>query len=157
VEHRIAAGEIKLGKLGGPVALLLLGALVLLSSAFFAGAIETLGYETRHLTYGGNAIGSKSGTSFGLKRFYFFAGQQFFAAYDVEVERGSFEVVVLKPLGSGGETAYHQHRVSADGSGEAVFTIKESGLYSIQFQGSVLGGVGDGYDVRYDVRWGVRG
>lgn len=157
MEHRIAAGEIKLGKSSGLVALLLLGALVLLGGAFYAGAIETLGHESKRLTYGGNAIGGKSGSSFGLKRFYFFAGQQFFADYEVEVERGAFEIVVLKTLGSDGKKTHHRHLVSADGRGEAVFTIEESGLYSILFQGSVLGGAGVGYDVRYDVRWGLRG
>lgn len=157
MEHRIAGGEIKLGRLGGSVVLILLGAFVLLGGAFQTGALETLGYENRRLTYDGFATGSNNGSSFGLKYFYFFPGQQLFAEYDVDVARGAFEIVVNEPFGGADEAGYHQHVVASDERGEAVFTIEQGGLYAISFDGSVLHGVGKGYDVSFDVRWGLRG
>ena len=158
MEHRIELGEIRLGKLGGPLALLGLAAAVFLAGGYYSGVLETFGYEAKRKTFGGFASGTESGTSVGLKYFPFLAGQKFFARYDVDVDRGSFKIVVLKTFGEFGNKPHHRHQVAADGSGEAVFTIEESGLYSIDFDGSVLGGeAGGSYDVSYTVTWGVRG
>jgi hypothetical protein len=158
MEHRIELGEIKLGRWGGPVLLLVAAVIVCLAGAFYGGAIETLGVETKRRTFTGFASGTSAGTSFGLKYFYFLEGQQFFADYDVEVHSGVFKIVVLQPFGGGRDTPHHRHEVSESGAGEAVFTIGKSGLYAIDFDGTVVGGDPGtrGYDVSYRVRWGVR-
>ncbi len=158
MEHRIELGEIRLGRWGGPVLLLVAGVLVCLAGAFYGGAVETLGVETQRRTFTGFASSTSAGTSFGVKYFYFLEGQQFFADYEVEVESGAFKIVVLQTFGQGRNAPHHRHVVTEDGAGEAVFTIEKSGLYSIDFDGTVVGGDPDtrGYDVSYRVRWGVR-
>ena len=158
MEHRIELGEIKLGRWGGPVLLLVAAVFVCLAGAFYGGAIETLGVETKRRTFTGFASGTSAGTSFGLKYFYFLEGQQFFADYDVEVHSGVFKIVVLKPFGGDRSTTHHRHEVAESGSGQALFTIEQSGLYAIDFDGTVVGGDPStrGYDVSYRVRWGVR-
>ena len=158
MEHRIELGEIKLGRWGGPVLLLVAAVIVCLAGALYGGAVETLGVETKRRTFTGFASGTSAGTSFGLKYFYFLEGQQFFADYEVEVHSGVIKIVVLQPFGAGPNPPHHRHEVSESGAGEAVFTIGKSGLYSIDFDGTVVGGDPNtrGYDVSYRVRWGVR-
>jgi hypothetical protein len=158
MEHRIELGEIRLGRWGGSALLLIVGVLVCLAGAFYAGAIETLGLETKRRAFHGYASSTSAGTSFGFKYFYFLEGQKFFADYDVEVNSGAFKIVVLQPFSNGREASHHRHVVVENGSGEAVFTIEKSGLYAIDFDGTVVGGDPNtrGYDVSYRVRWGVR-
>ena len=158
MEHRIELGQLNLGRWGGPVLLLAAAVVVCLAGALYGGAIETLGVETKRRTFSGYASGTSAGTSFGLKYFYFFEGQRFFADYDVEVHSGVFKIVVLQPFGGGRDAPHHRHEVAESGSGQAVFTIGKSGLYAIDFDGTVVGGDPNtrGYDVSYRVRWGVR-
>ena len=158
MEHRIELGEVKLGRWGGPVLLLVAAVIVCLAGALYGGAVETLGVETKRRTFTGFASGTSAGTSVGLKYFYFLEGQQFFADYEVEVHSGVFKIVVLQPFGAGPNPPHHRHEVSGSGAGEAVFTIGKSGLYSIDFDGTVVGGDPNtrGYDISYRVRWGVR-
>ncbi len=70
-------------RLDGPVALFVAAVLAGAGVAYSAGLIQTLGYEQRHVTFTGFASGTKSPGGFGLKRLLFFAGQTFFAGYDV--------------------------------------------------------------------------
>ena len=158
MEQRIELGEIRLGRWGGPVLLLIAAVFVCLAGAFYAGLIETLGVETKHRAFHGYATSTSSGTSFGVKYWYFLEGQQFFADYDVEVNSGAFKIVVLQTFGTGRDAPHYRHEVARNDSGEAVFTIEKRGLYSIDFDGTVVGGDPNtrGYDVSYRVRWGVR-
>ena len=92
--------ELRLGRrVGGPVALLLTAAVVVAGGAYFAGVIQTLGYEQRHVTFSGFASGTKSGGGFGLKHMLFFEGQTFFADYDADVREGSLRIGILETFG----------------------------------------------------------
>lgn len=142
---------------GGPVAWLLVAALVCAGIAYFAGFIQTLGYETRHETYAGLITSSESSSGFGLKTMVFFEGQTFFASYDAEVRQGSLRIGLLETFGSLGNSPHFVENITRSGSGEVTFQIPKTGLYSAYFEGSVLGtGQGGGYDVAYSLRWGAR-
>ena len=150
--------ELRLGsRVGGPVALLAAAALVVAGGAYFAGLIQTLGYERRHVTFSGFASGTESGGGFGLKHMLFFEGQTFFAEYDAEVREGSLRIGILETFGPIGDKPHFVKSVSETSSGEIAFAIPKTGIYSIYFDGSVLGGgQSGGYDVSYVVRWGAR-
>ncbi len=146
------SGKVVVGGLG---ALLVL--VVGMAVVFSVGIVETLGYESRGL--GGNGLAStKSGYSFGLKTFYFTKGQNFFAEYDSAIRKGSLNVHLYK-LGSmpTNDTPYYR-KISESGNGTINFPIQESGLYRVNFNGSVLSskhGAGS-YDLSYEIRWGIR-
>lgn len=150
--------ELRLGgRIGGPAALLVAAALVVAGGAYFAGVIQTLGYERHHVTFSGFASGTKSGGGFGLKHMVFFEGQTFFADYDAEVREGSLRIGILETFGPIGDKPHFVESVAESGSGEVAFAIPKTGIYSVYFDGSVLGdGQSDGYDISYAVRWGAR-
>ena len=150
--------ELRLGgRVGGPIALLLAAAIVVAGGAYFAGVIQTLGYERRHVTFSGFASGTKSGGGFGLKHMLFFEGQTFFAEYDADVREGSLRIGILETFGPIGDKPHFVESVSETSSGAVAFAIPKTGIYSIYFDGSVLGGGQSGrYDVSYAVRWGAR-
>ncbi len=121
------------------------------------GVVETLGYESRNIN--GNGLSStNTGSSFGLKYFYFSKGQKFFAEYDAVIQKGSLFVHLTK-LGSmpTGDSPYSQ-KIFKSGKGTVTFPIQENGLYKMSVSGSVLGADsrGRGYDISYSIRWGVR-
>ena len=141
----------------GPVALLVAAALLCAGGAYFAGLIQTLGYEQRHVTYSGLASGTKSGGGFGLKHMLLFEGQTVFADYDAEVREGSLRIGILETFGPIGKKPHFVESVTESGSGQVAFDIPKTGIYSVYFEGSVLGnGQGAGYDVSYSVHWGAR-
>jgi hypothetical protein len=150
--------EVTLGRSrGGPLALLIAAALFCAGVAYFTGLIQTLGYESRHVTFSGFASGTKSGGGFGLKHMVFFEGQTFFAEYDAEVRSGSLRIGILETLGSHKSAPHFVESITESGSGEVTFRIPKTTVYSIYFDGSVLGNSqGRGYDVAYSVRWGAR-
>jgi hypothetical protein len=145
-------------KVGGPGGMLVAAVVALILVAYPAGLIETLGYESKHKRYGGGFTSDESGFSLGLNYFYFMAGQEFFAEYEADIDAGAFVIRVMKGWGEIGNKPHFRHRVTADKKGRVRFPIRESGLYAIDFDGSVLGASrsGKGYDVTYSVRWGVR-
>lgn len=145
------------GKQTGAVAGFALAALLIVVAGYFSGLIQTLGYESRTVAYHGLASSSKAGGGFGLKRMVFFKGQTFFATYDVEVREGSFRIGILDTFGPIGNKPHFVESLTANTNGEVTYQIPKTGIYSIYFEGSVLGGnKGDGYDVSYSVRWGAR-
>lgn len=145
------------GRVAGPLALLMVVGLVFAGAAYAAGLITTLGYESRHVTFSGFANGTKSGGGFGLKRALFFEGQTFFAHYDVKVREGSLRIGILETFGPIGDKPHFVESITTSGSGEVSYQIPKTGIYSIYFDGSVLGDTqGKGYDIAYSVRWGAR-
>lgn len=96
--------------------------------AFATGVVETLGYESRHVT-GNGLTSTRSGYSLGFNTFY----------------------------SDTGDTPSHA-KISQTEKGTVKFPILESGLYRISFSGSVLGASrdGDSYDLSYDIRWGIQ-
>ena len=145
------------GQVTGPLALLIVAGVIFAGAAYAAGLISTLGYENRHVTFSGYASGTKSGGGFGLKHTLFFEGQTFFARYDVKVREGSLRIGILKTFGPIGNKPHFVESITTSGSGEVSYQIPETGVYSIYFDGSVLGNSqGKGYDVAYSVRWGAR-
>jgi len=146
------SGKIVVGGLG--TFLVLVTIMVL---AFATGMLETLGYESRGITSNG-FTSSRSGYSWGLKTFYFAKGQDFFAEYETEIQKGSL-VVHLYKIGSmpSSETPYHR-MISESGKGTVKFPIQATGLYRISFDGTVLGTQRNagGYDLSYHIRWGIR-
>ena len=146
------SGKVVVGGLG-VFALLMTGAIL----AFATGVVETLGYESRHIS-GNGLTSTRSGSSWGLKTFYFAKGQDFFAEYEASIQKGSL-VVHLYKIGSmpSSETPYHR-MISETGKGTVKLPIQESGLYRISFDGTVLGTQRNagGYDLSYHIRWGIR-
>jgi hypothetical protein len=80
------SGKIVVGGLG--VSLVLVAGMVL---AFATGMVETLGYESRDIS-GTGLTSTRMGHSFGLKTFYFIKGQEFFAEYETDIQKGSLTV-----------------------------------------------------------------
>lgn len=151
--------ELVLGRRrGGPIAALAIALLFFFTGlAYLAGVLETLGYEERHVSFSGLASGTKSGGGFGLKRMLFFEGQTFFAAYEAEVREGSLRIGILDTFGPIGNKPHFVEAITETSSGEATYRIPKTGLYSIYFDGSVLGNsASGGYDVTYSIRWGAR-
>lgn len=146
------SGNIVVGGLG-TVLILVAGLMV----AFATGVVETLGYESSHVS-GNGLTSTRAGYSLGLNTFYSDKGRKFFAEYETVIQQGSL-VVHLYKVGSlpAGDTPYHE-KISQSGKGTVKFPIQENGLYRISFSGSVLGASrnGDSYDLSYDIRWGIR-
>jgi hypothetical protein len=142
---------------GRPVAWLVAAVLVCAGVGYFAGLIQTLGYESRRVTFGGVATGSSSGGGFGLKHTLFFEGQTFFADYAAEVRKGSLRIGILETFGAIGGKPHFVRSIKKSGRGEVTYRIPKTSIYSIYFEGSVLGKAqGSGHDVTYSVRWGAR-
>jgi hypothetical protein len=125
--------------------------------AFATGQVQTLGYESRSLS-GDGLTSMKAGHSLGLKTFYFFKNQEFFADYDTDIRKGALTIHLVQfgRLPSG-NSPYHQ-KIRQSEKGTVRFRIQESGLYHIGFRGSVLGGQSrtGSYDLSYQIRWGIR-
>ena len=145
------------GRIAGPVAVLVLATLFCLGAAYLGGLITVLGYETQHKTFNGFASGTRSGGGFGLKHMFFLEGQTFYARYEAEVREGSLRIGILNLFEPGKPTPHHVESITANGSGEVTYRIPVTGLYSIYFDGSVLGPRHTGrYDVSYTMVWGAR-
>lgn len=150
--------EMTLGRSrGGPVALIAGIALLCVVGAFLLGLIQTIGYEKRSVAFTGAASSTKAGGGFGLKYMLFFRGQTFFADYETEVRDGALRIGIIKLGGSSNDRPHFAESITESGAGEVAYRIPETGLYSIYFNGTVLGNNPNGrYDVSYSVRWGVR-
>jgi len=140
------------GRISGVGALIAGCILVFFATGYAIGLFTTLGYENHTIKFAGFASSTKAGGGFGLKRMYFFEGQTFFAEYNAEIREGTLRIGVLKTF-SGPGGPHHVDVVSRDGGGESTYVIPETGIYSIYFTGSPSG---NGYDLSYSVRWGVR-
>lgn len=146
------SGKTAVGGLG--VSLVLVAGMVL---AFATGMVETLGYESRDIS-GTGLTSTRMGHSLGLKTFYFVKGQEFFAEYETDIQKGSLTVFLHKYWTlPNTKSPYHQS-ITHSGKGTVTFPIQESGLYSIGFRGKMLGakGYGKSYDLSYQIRWGIR-
>ena len=142
---------------GVPLALFTGIAVLCVVAAFLLGLIQTIGYENRTVTFSGVASGTKSGGGFGMKYMLFFQGQTFFTEYKTEVREGALRVGIIKLGGSSDSRPHFAESITESGSGEVAYRIPETGVYSIYFDGTVLGDNPTGrYDVSYSVRWGVR-
>jgi len=150
--------EIALGRRStGPLAWIVVAVLCGAVFAWFAGLMQTLGHENRHVTFTPPAFSTKSGGGFGLKHMLFFKGQTFFADYRAEIREGSLRIGILETFGEIGKKPHFVERIAQSGAGRVTYVIPETGLYTIYFNGSVLGGRrGAGYDVSYSVSWGAR-
>ena len=150
--------EMTLGRShGGPIALVVLTVVLGTVGAYLLGLIETIGYERHSITFSGAASGTKSGGGFGLKYMLFFRGQTFFADYDAEIREGALRIGVIELSGTSEGRAHFVESITGSGPGEVIYTIPETGLYSIYFDGSVLGNRPNGrYDLTYSIRWGTR-
>ena len=128
-----------------------------LGVGFGTGMVETLGYESRSLM--GNGLTSmKSGYSLGINTFYFFKGQEFFADYEADIREGALIVHLYKFGSMPTSDSPYFHKINQSGKGTVLISIRESGLYRMNFSGSVLGaksGTGR-YDLSYQMRWGIR-
>jgi hypothetical protein len=124
---------------------------------YATGLLETLGYESQHVTYG-QLTSSESGWSMGLNTFYVRAGSAFFVDYDAQVSAGSLAIFLFKCWAPGEDKTVLNHHVKETSSGQLVVPITQSGWYTAVFDGSVLGDSppGSGYDVTYTLRWGLR-
>ena len=131
--------------------------LMLMWVGYAIGWLNTLGYEYRHDKLSGfKGIAGASG-SFGVRNFYFFEGQIFFARYEVEVRRGALAIGIFKMIDDPDDRIHFVRRIKDSGRGEVTFRIPESGFYAMYFDGSVLGHKSrPGMDVIYSVHWGVR-
>ena len=146
---------LRLGKISLEFAALGIGLAVFLFGALQAGFIETLGFERDTRAFHTFVSTRSGGFGVGLKYFYLREGQVAFVDYDAEVRQGSLRLGLMK-LGKGiGKGPHFVEQVNESGSGRASFEIPESGLYKFYFNGSVLGGDSGGYDVTYQVRWGL--
>ncbi len=137
----------------GVLAVLVVGVMM----AFATGQVQTLGYESRSLS-GDGFTSMKAGHSLGVKTFYFFKNQEFFADYDADIRKGALTVHLVQfgRLPSG-HSPYYQ-KIGESGKGTVRFLVQESGLYHIGFRGSVIGGQSrtGSYDLSYQIRWGIR-
>jgi hypothetical protein len=140
------------GRLTGVGALIVACMLVFVATGYAIGLFTTLGYENRAIKFAGFASSTRAGGGFGLKRVYFFKGQTYFAEYNAEIREGTLRLGILKTFSVPGGP-HHVDVVSSDGAGVSTCVIPESGIYSIYFSGSPSG---NGYDLTYSVRWGVR-
>ena len=145
------------GRVTGPIVLLLLTALGVLAAAYAAGLITTLGYESRRVTYGGGVSSGGTGGGFGLKKMLFFKGQTFYADYEATVRKGSLRIGIMEAFGQPGKKPHYVTTIKSNSRGTVTYRIPKTSMYSIYFDGSVIGkGNSGGYDVSYSVRWGVR-
>jgi hypothetical protein len=137
----------------GVLAVLMAGVMM----AFATGQVQTLGYESRSLS-GDGFTSLKAGHSLGIKTFFFFKNQDFFADYDADIRKGALSIHLVKfgRLPSGNSPYFR--KIGESGKGTVTFPIQESGLYHIGFRGSVLGASSrtGSYDLSYQIRWGIR-
>ena len=149
--------EIKSGKLTLEAAAAIICGAFFLVGAQQAGFIETLGYEQRSKTYQ-RMIGSSDGFGLGLKTYYLREGQVAFVDYTADVRTGGLRIGLIKSPGISRSDPHFTHKVGHSASGQVTFSVPASGLYRFYFDGTVLGGdpTTSGYDLSYQVRWGVR-
>jgi len=141
----------------GPLAWIVVAVLCGAVFAYVAGLSRTLGYERRHVTFIPPAASTSSGGGFGLKFMLFFEGQTFHADYEAKIREGALRIGILETFGPIGAKPHFVESVAESGAGRVTFRIPRTGLYSIYFNGSVLGKArrAGGYDVSYSVRWGA--
>ena len=142
----------------GPlVALSLLAGIAVIVLGYAVGWLSTLGYEYRQARLNGYLSGGSSGGSVGFTYMYFVEGQTFFAQYDAEVRRGALRIGIFKTFADPDGRPHFTEYVRTSGRGEVTYRIPQTGLYTMYFDGSVLGKKPDrGIDVDYSVRWGMR-
>ena len=121
-----------------------------------------LGQEWKHVQHDYAIIGVRTGTNsgfpIGLKTFYFFEGQEFFAEYETEIQAGYLHIRLHKVFAPFDERLLLTDEIHSSRTGETKLIIKESGLYSVEFEARPVTLDRDGYDVdmTYSVSWGVR-
>ncbi len=157
-EIEVAGGRIELG--GGTFAAVGVVGLVVIGwlAAYLSGLAPWLGTmdkSYRNLPVGGLTVagGTSSGTTFGPTAFAFLAGQEVYVDYDIDLRRGAVLINVLEYAGM--EHVLWQ-TVSTSGSGTVAVRIPRTGLYHIDIEPTVVGGVGQGYDVDISAVWGAR-
>ena len=139
-----------------PTVFVACAAIFMLAAALGTGAIQTLGYESRSKKFHGFSS-TGNGYALGFKQFYYRAGQEFFAKYDVDIRTGALDIRLRKSWAPMDGPAFRE-TILEDGQGEVTFRIPESGFYTARFEGSVLGAdrSASGYDLSYTVTWGAR-
>ena len=97
-----------------------------------------LGNERKHVQYDysmpGLKTGSGSGHSIGLNTFYFFEGQQLSIEYDTDIHAGYLQIWARKVFAPFNKGTILRQDIRNSERGNASITIKESGLYSIDFE-----------------------
>jgi hypothetical protein len=147
-------------RIGWGATALLLAAVVLWAVLYFTGALPWLGYAwLARDSFGGGRfriIGETSaGTTFGLQRFLFLAGQEIVIDYDADIRAGSLWFYVFEPLEAelGAGTS---HYVTESGAGVWTYRVPRTGFYVITIEPSSARGAGSGWDLSYRVWWGAR-
>jgi hypothetical protein len=126
--------------------------LAFLGAGYVFGLFQTIGYEDRTEKFESGRGISGGGTTVGPKLMFFFEGDTFFADYEAEIREGSLRIGILRTL-SNTRGAHHIDVIERDSKGEVTFQIPETGFYRVYFSGSPSG---NGYDISYSLRWGVR-
>ena len=140
----------------------LFSAVVILFGATSVLLTGYLGQEWKQVQYDYGIVGVKTGTNsgfpIGLKTFYFFEGQEFFAEYETEIEAGYLQIRLHKVFAPFNERMLMSNDIQSSNNGEVSTIIKESGLYAVEFKARPLSLDRDGYDVdmTYSMSWGVR-
>jgi len=155
-ENTIKVGQ----RINGPTWLLFILVPLLLLGVplgYQTGMLETLGYESKTVK-GGGFTSTQSGMSLGLTTMYFFKGQTVFVDYEAEVKAGSLWIRFYSLRSMLDADAWLRHKVESTEKGTAIFAVKESGWYRLDWEGTVLGKSppGSGYDIDYTLTWGVR-
>lgn len=126
---------------------------------YLTGRFPYLGYKSNTETFN-SMVDNPSHlgwtTSTGLdawpETFFFFAGQEVFIEYRVDVRRGSLWLFV-RPLASWDSAT--QERITSSGHGRLVHRVVRTGLYYVVAQPSNARGPGRGYDITYTATWGA--
>ncbi len=157
-EFELAGGRVEL-RGGALVAASGIGVVVVLwLVAYLSGLAPWLGFmdkSYRNISAGAVTIAGQtsSGSAFGPTSFAFLAGQEVYVDYDITLRRGAVLINVLEYAGME-HTLWHT--VTRSGSGTASVRIPRTGLYHITVEPTVVGGVGQGYDLDISASWGAR-
>jgi hypothetical protein len=131
--------------------------LPLVAALYMTGLVNTLGVAAASESYGGGFTSDTAEFSLGLSRFYFLEGQEVYFDYDVTVDNGAmrFGLMHIGALANG----LHDYKdVYRSGTGTVSFRVRESGFYRTYFNGwpGARKKKKRGYEVSYNVTWGVR-
>lgn len=137
--------------------MVLAGAAAFAATGYQVGLLHWLGSEDFHQV-GYHFSSSSRGASVGLDTFYLSQGSHVRLDYDIDVQAGSLGVYVYQLFAPAHERQTVLARLEESSSGTLDFEAPESGLYSLSFSPSPLGGPSGGdrlYDVDYQINWGV--
>ncbi|MCC7049881.1 MAG: hypothetical protein IT562_24450 [Alphaproteobacteria bacterium] len=144
----------------GSAAGLTLGLLVgVWALLYLTGLFPYLGYKSNTETFDSmfdnpSHLGwtASTGLDVGPETFLFFAGQEVFIDYRVDVRRGSLWLYVRPYVSWNSATQEH---ITASGHGRLVHRVASTGLYYVVAQPSNARGPGSGYDITYTATWGA--